>query len=193
MALSDSEAYAQQFLQRRFRLTLERLQPSRVDGQKTPDFSVSAGGRQRGVAEVKNLTDMSLPEGGTREVNGVGRFITHACGAAKQLAGSAYTKILVIVNDDVGIDRSDLVDAMRGYFATDGPYFITSAAMPEARARLKERRRELDLCFWIDRHMGWIPATDEPKCYAWQETEAGAAFCKAWFAHPAVVRFEPES
>lgn len=160
---SPEESYVRELFERRFGVVLRKIPELRTE--KTADFELLDQGQRIAVVEVKTLEHTPRTEangwhrepggGHTRNDNAPGRVGTWIHKAWNQLRRYAETKVLVLVNNETGIDINDLDAAFHGSlpFGTEElGYVNVGIAMPKAmRERIAEVKRKIDLYVWLDR------------------------------------------
>jgi hypothetical protein len=167
-----AELFVQQLFKERYGCELKKLAVSDV---RRPDYEVTVGDQRVAVLEVKLTTYSGLTVDGIDQLDGRFRSTLAATGlqdvirgalrrdnsvsrvagkiheAAEQLgAFDGLPKILVLVNEELGADRCDLLEALRGYLVYDDGSRVATLG-PAAQARIALERQKIDVYFWIDR------------------------------------------
>lgn len=159
-----SERFARELLERTGPARLRRIPESDV---RTPDYELQLDGSRVAVAEVKTLSYAPRTEANgfkiTTHEHGdwyersdnsparVGRCIYDAW---KQLSGHSLPKILIFVNEEIGMDVLDLQEAVEGfliYGTKETGYFKNVRSRRIAEGDIKAIRWQIDLYVWIER------------------------------------------
>lgn len=211
----EEEKYVRELFAELYGVQLRKLDESKVNGVKTPDFEMLAVGNRVAILEVKRLERAPRTEANgwkrdeetgwmTRRDNGaarVGDAIARAHPQLQMRAGDE-ARVLVFVNDE-SMDFLDLEEALSGYvvYGTDevGRYKSTTG-LRVAAGRIHVKKHEIDLYIWINRYDGgtlWRPtgllAHEEPrKPFFVFATDAGYSLAKAFFHAPEVAKPETD-
>jgi hypothetical protein len=101
-----------------------------------------------------DLLGNELLRGVLRDDNGPERVGAMIHKAAKQLQDYECPKVLVFVNDEIGLDVHDLEAAYRGHLVYEGPAghaYVDRSATRVARGRIQSEKRLIDLYIWLER------------------------------------------